>query len=66
MENSSGCEMCKIPWRIPFSSMCRQNGNSRILIFSNAALTLINALDSSVDENRPEGKFIRNLVFSGY
>lgn len=45
--------------------MRRQNGNSRILIFSDAALTLINVLGSSVDENRLQGNLSEILSFQG-
>ena len=45
--------------------MCRQNGNSRILIFSDAALTLINVLGSSADENRLKGNLSEILSFQG-
>lgn len=45
--------------------MRRQNGNSRILIFSDAALTLINVLGSSVDENRLKGNLSEILSFQG-
>lgn len=59
-----GCEMCKIPSGGFRSHQCAVRMEiPRILIFSNAALTLINALDSSVDENRLKEIYQKSCLF---
>lgn len=65
MENSSSCEMCKIPSGGFRSHQCAVKMEIQEYLYSVKQHLLINALGSSVDENRLKGNLSEILSFQG-